>query len=119
MSSISSFKDLIVWQRAMELTKEVYQITEALPKSEIYALSSQMRRSAISIPSNIADGSKRGTVKDYSQFLKISQGSAAELETQLLLLSSIYVNINIQKSLDLLEEVQKMLTIIIKRLNGK
>ena len=119
MSSIGSFKDLIVWQRAMELAKEIYQATELLPKSEIYALSSQIRRSAVSIPSNIAEGSKRGTTKDYCQFLKIAQGSAAELETQLLLLKSIYVNINVQRSLSLLEEVQKMLTTIIKRLNGK
>lgn len=116
---INSFKELIVWQRAMELTKEIYQVTEAFPKSEIYALSSQIRRSAISIPSNIAEGNKRGTVKDYCQFLRIAQGSAAELETQILLLHSIYVNIDVQRSLSLLEEVQKMLTIIIKRLNSK
>ena len=113
---ISSFKELIVWQKAMKLAKEIYQVAEFLPKSEMYALSSQIRRSAVSIPSNIAEGSKRGTAKDYCQFLKIAQGSAAELETQLLLLQSIYVNIQVQQSLNLLEEVQKMLTTIIKRL---
>jgi len=116
---INSFKDLIVWQKSMELAKDIYKITELLPKSEIYALSSQIRRSAISIPSNIAEGSKRGTSKDYCQFLKIAQGSAAELETQLLLLKSIYANIEIQEALNLLLEVQKMLTVIINKLNNK
>ena len=119
MTVIISFKDLIVWQRSMELAKEVYKITGLLPKSEIYAISSQMRRCAISIPSNIAEGNKRGTAKDYCQFLKIAQGSAAELETQILLLRSIYVNIEVQSSLSLLEEVQKMLTVIIKKLTAK
>jgi len=102
----------------MELAKEIYNITELLPKHEIYALSSQIRRSAVSIPSNIAEGNKRGTSKDYCQFLRIAQGSAAELETQLLLLESVYANIKVQRALSLLEEIQKMLTIIIKKLNS-
>ena len=86
---IESFKDLIVWQKSMSLVKEVYVITSNFPKSEIYGLTSQMRRAAVSIPSNIAEGKKRKTKNDYVQFLRIANGSAAELETQLL---EIYIH---------------------------
>ena len=116
MQKINSFKDLIVWQKSMILAKDIYLITESLPKSEVYGLMSQIRRSAVSIPSNIAEGSKRGTAKDYCQFLKIAQGSGAELETQFLLLMDIYANIDTRKELSLLTEVQRMLTTIIKKL---
>ena len=68
----------------------VYQITRQLPQHELYALSSQLSRAAISIPSNIAEGSKRGTTKDFMQFLRIANGSAAEVETQLLLVKELY-----------------------------
>lgn len=112
-----SFKDLIVWQKSMELSKNVYLICQRLPKDELYGLSSQIKRSAVSIPSNIAEGNKRGTTKEYRQFLKIASGSAAELETQLLLLESIY-NVDCQKEISLLNEVQKILTVIIRKLNS-
>lgn len=78
---IQSFKQLVVWQRAMELAEEVYRLTESLPSSERFGLISQIRRSAVSIPSNIAEGRQRGTRKDFAQFLRIADGSAAELET--------------------------------------
>jgi four helix bundle protein len=119
MGTINSFKDLIVWQKAMELAREVYSITELLPPKENYGLSSQMRRSAVSIPSNIAEGNKRGTRKDFSHFLKTAHGSSAELETQLLLVESIYKNISVIKAMALITEVQKILTVMIKKLDSE
>ena len=80
---IHSHKDLIVWQKAIELSKKTYLLTEKFPKEEIYGITSQMRRAVVSIPSNIAEGRSRGTRKDFIQFLRISLGSASELETQI------------------------------------
>lgn len=114
-----SFKDLQVWQRGIESTKEIYEMTRLLPKAEEYAISSQLRRAAVSIPSNIAEGSKRGTQKDFSQFLRIAMGSAAELETQLIILSQVYSHVNAKRALDLLGEVQRMLASLTSRLGTK
>jgi four helix bundle protein len=83
--SISSFRELRVWQLAMDVTEKVYQLTADFPKSEIYGLSSQMRRSAVSIPSNIAEGQGRDSTKEFLHFLAIAFGSICELETQLLI----------------------------------
>ena len=83
--SISSFRDLRVWQLGMELAEKVYLLTSDFPKSETYGLSSQMRRSAISIPSNIAEGQGRDSTKEFLHSLAISFGSLCELETQLIL----------------------------------
>ncbi|KKU55284.1 MAG: S23 ribosomal protein family protein [Candidatus Moranbacteria bacterium GW2011_GWE2_47_10] len=80
---ISSYKNLIVWQKSMELVIEVYKLTDAFPKTEMFGLVSQMRRCAVSIPSNIAEGKQRGTRKEYRQFTMIAFGSGAELETQI------------------------------------
>ncbi len=77
-----SYRDLIVWQKSMDLIVAIYKLTEYLPKSEIYGLTSQMRRAAVSIPSNIAEGRRRGTRKDYRQFVVVAYASGAELETQ-------------------------------------
>lgn len=112
---LSSFKELIVWQKAMELAKEIYNISKKLPPEEMYSLSSQLKRSALSIPSNIAEGHKRGT-KDFVRFLLIAYGSSAELETQLLLCKSIYPQVSVEKSIDLTIEVEKLLSVIIKKL---
>jgi len=78
-----AFRDLIVWQKGMELTTLIYLLTEAFPKHEIYGLTSQMRRAAVSIPSNIAEGSARGSKKDFCQFVRIALGSSYELQTQI------------------------------------
>ncbi len=83
--SVSSFRELRVWQLGMEVAEKVYRLTADFPKSEIYGLSSQMRRSAISIPSNIAEGQGRDSTKEFLHFLAITFGSICELETQLLL----------------------------------
>jgi len=82
MEQIRSFRDLEVWQRSMEVVVNVYQLTKTFPQSEIYGLTNQIRRSSVSIPSNIAEGHVRPT-KDYARFLKIAMGSVAELETQI------------------------------------
>lgn len=80
---ISSYRDLRVWQAAMELVEQVYHLTRKFPKEELFGLTSQMRRAAISIPSNIAEGHTREHRKEYLHHLSIVQGSLAELETQL------------------------------------
>lgn len=114
-NKIKSYKDLIVWQKGYELVKQVYILSSKLPQSEVFALQSQMRRSAVSIVSNIAEGSSRKTRKDYCQFIHIAYGSTSELETQLLLCKDLY-KISIEKELALITEVSKMLRAIIIKL---
>ncbi len=111
-------KDLTVWQKAMELVVNIYKITNKLPKSEIFGLISQMQRSAVSIPSNIAEGAKREHKAEYIQFLSIANGSASELETQLLLAKQLYPEIDaeIETSLVLLDEILRMLYSLMKSL---
>ena len=112
---IKSYKDLIVWQKGYELVKQVYRVSSKLPQTEVFALQSQMRRSAVSIVSNIAEGSSRKTRKDYCQFLHIAYGSTSELETQLFLCKDLY-KIDISECVSLLTEVSKMLRVIISKL---
>ena len=116
--AVDNYKDLIVWQKSMELVAEVYKLIKLLPKEELYALSSQMRRSAISIPSNIAEGKQRATSKDYSRFLSIAKGSVAELETQLLICIKLeyFTESQIESSLALCDEIQKMLYVMSDKL---
>ena len=80
---MSGYKELVVWQKSMELVEEVYRLVKFLPKEEMFTLSDQMRRAAISIPSNIAEGHGRHSSNEFRRFLLIAQGSRAELETQL------------------------------------
>jgi four helix bundle protein len=82
VSKIESFRELIVWQRAMQLTNAIYDATSTFPKEEMFGLTSQMRRAAVSIASNIAEGSQRGGKKEFIHFLTIARGSVAELLTQ-------------------------------------
>jgi four helix bundle protein len=106
-----SYKDLEVWQLAIELVKEVYRVTSDFPSSENYGLTQQIRRSAISIPSNIAEGQSRNSSKEFKQFLSISLGSAAELETQLIIAKEIdYLTMEqLNSLLKTLERIMKML----------
>lgn len=113
-----SFKKLIVWQKSIELVKEIYMATNQLPQQELYGLISQMRRAAISIPSNIAEGYKRKNLGEYIQFLSIADASAAELETQIIICRELYAGIDFNKAAALLEEAQKMLSVIIKKLKS-
>jgi len=78
-----SYRDLIVWQKAMDLARSVYEISKGFPKQELFGLTSQIRRAAVSIPSNVAEGSARRTTRDFIAFLHIARGSLAELDTQL------------------------------------
>jgi len=80
---VKSFRDLEVWQKAMDMVDAVYDLADLFPKSELYGLTSQIRRSAVSVPSNIAEGSARNNTKELLQFLFISRGSLAELYTQI------------------------------------
>ena len=82
---IRNFNDLLVWQKARDLVKAVYQGTRGFPPEEIYGLTAQLRRAAVSVPSNIAEGYGRGTRKEYVKFLRTARGSLYEVQTQLLL----------------------------------
>lgn len=98
-----SFKDLIVWQKSYQLVLEIYRVTKEFLKDEIYGLSQQMRRAAVSIPSNIAEGYGRQYHKEYRQFLAMAYGSLCELETQYLLA----MDLNYLKKNELVENLMK------------
>ncbi len=117
--AIDSFKGLIVWQKSMTLVQHIYRITKALPASERFGISSQLQRAAVSIPSNIAEGSKRSSRADFRQFCKIALGSAAEVETQLLIVKQVYPDVTVNTELQLISEIQKMLTSLSNRLDEK
>ena len=104
----------------MDLVALVYQVTNKLPNEEMYSLTNQMRRAAVSIPSNIAEGQARNSTKEFIQFLRIAQGSKAELETQLLLCLKInYLsNSDTSETIHLLQEIGKMLTVLVAKLKG-
>ena len=106
------YRGLIVWNKAMELARYTYRLTFAFPGDEKYGLASQMRRAAVSIPSNIAEGSKRRSRKEFLNFLRIASGSGAELETQLELARALsFGDISDHEVVyALLNEVMKMLT---------
>ena len=106
-----SFRELRVWNKAMELAARVYSVTADFPKAEIYGLTSQMRRAAVSIASNIAEGSVRGTRKDFKQFVAIARGSNCELQTQLLLAKELKFGVagSIAEAEELTNEVGQML----------
>ena len=115
---VKDYKDLIVWQKSMDLLVEVYRLVKKLPKEETYVLSDQMRRAAISIPSNIAEGKNRSSSKDYIRFLFIARGSRAELETQLL--ACVRLNYleetDVENALNLSVEIGKILSAMISKM---
>ena len=113
-------RELQVWQKAMQVTEDVYKVVKLLPKEETYALSDQMRRAAVSIPSNIAEGNARGTNKETIHFLYIAQGSRAEVETQMELCFRIgYID---EETMDdvivQLQEIGRMISGLIKSLTS-
>jgi len=110
---------LKIWKEAMSLTKEIYIDTSKFPDSEKYSLANQIRRSAVSIPSNIAEGAGRYSDKEFLHFLYISRGSLAELETQLILSSDLGYIKDIKKYLLKMEEIRKMISGMIKHLKSK
>ena len=118
---VKTYRDLIVWQKAMQLVTDVYSLIKSLPKDEVYGLTSQVRRCSISIPSNIAEGYGRKSTNDYCRFLQIAIGSLYELQTQLeiclnlnYLTNSVFDNINEQS-----REIERMLSSLISKLNPK
>ena len=104
-----SFRDLIVWQKSRDLTVEIYRITEYFPKSELYGLTSQMRRAVISISSNIAESYHRFHKKEKNQFISIAFGSGSELESQIEIAKVLFPNVNYKNSEEKLTEVMKIL----------
>jgi len=118
---IHSYRDLIVWQKSVDLVVEVYKITDFFPREEMYGLTSQMRRAAVSIPSNIAEGKLRGHTRECKQFFLVSFSSGGELETQVEIAKRLYK----EKKLDfskvdaLLSEIMKMLNTLISTLEPK
>lgn len=115
---VQSYKDLIVWQKAVNLVLEIYKFTEILPRDEKFGLISQIKRAAVSIPSNIAEGRLRGTRRDFAQFLRIAFGSGAELETQLEISKRLGfgADIDYNKLEVALEEIMKILNVMIRKL---
>ena len=117
---IKGYEQLIVWQKAMDLTVEIYRIVKLLPKEELYALSDQMRRAAVSIPSNIAEGQSRNSTKEFIQFLNISAGSNAELFTHLLICGRVgYLpEQELCTAKNLSSEIASMISSILSKLNS-
>lgn len=118
---MKGFKELRVWQKGIELVEMVYEITAAFPEEERYGLSAQMRRAAVSIPSNIAEGHLRKTTKDFKQFLSIARGSCAELETQIIIAHKLglaeqsdFENLSL-----IMTELSKMLSSFYSKINTK
>ncbi len=115
---IKSYKELTVWQKSLDLAKRIYKATDKFPKSEIYGLTSQIRRAAVSIPSNLAEGFVRSYRKEFAQFTAIAFGSGAELETQLLLAKELgYIKEGDFRELNsLIDEIMRMLNTLITKL---
>lgn len=115
---MTEHKDLIVWQKAMAFVTDIYRLTEKLPSSEKYGLIDQLRRASVSVPSNIAEGCKRSTNKDFKSFLHTALGSTAEIETQLLLCKNLGLikEENLSSVLQQTLEIQKMLISFIRKL---
>lgn len=111
MGVIKSYKELIVWQKSLQLVKEVYLLAKRLPKDETFGLTSQIKRAVISIPSNIAEGFGRKSFKEHNQFYLISYGSALELETQMIISIELgfFTKIEAERANSLLNEVIRML----------
>ena len=106
---IKNHKDLEVWKKSMDLVSNIYKITESFPNKELYGLTNQIRRAAVSVPSNIAEGAARSSKKEFIQFLYIALGSLSELETQIIIANRLeYLN-NLDTSLENLKFVQKLI----------
>jgi len=112
-------KKLEVWKQSMTLVIEIYRTTEKFPSKEVYGLTNQIRRAAVSVPSNIAEGAARQTRRKFINYLHIAQGSMSELDTQLELANRLgYLNDNSRNSLnEMMEQIDKMLTGLIRHLN--
>jgi four helix bundle protein len=114
------YKDLLIWQRGMGLAKLVYQLTSRFPAEERYGLTSQLRRAAVSVPSNIAEGQARRGTNEFLQFLSIAEGSLAEVETQLILSVELSFSkkTDVDPALQEIDELQKMIVALKRKLSS-
>lgn len=119
MSAIRTFRDLIAWQLGMRLAKAIYQTTRRMPREEMFGLTSQMRRAATSVPSNIAEGYGRGSTKDYLKHLRVARGSLAELSTQYELTIELEMLTSSDPVWDLLEETDRVLQGLIRSIKPR
>ncbi|MGD0516995.1 MAG: four helix bundle protein [Thermoguttaceae bacterium] len=119
--SIKDYRELIVWQKAMDLVETIYRITGIFPREEIYGLTSQIRRAAVSIPSNIAEGNGRNTTRDYVHFLGVAYGSVKEVETQVLIAERLqYINSSLSgEVVKMTIEIARLISGLINSLNRK
>jgi len=119
--SVQSFRDLIVWQKSLDLADAIYTVTDSFPSTEMYGLTNQLRRAGVSIPSNIAEGHSRQSTLEYKRFLSIAKGSLAEVETQLMIAHRRrYLHSDKLKELLLLSgEIERMLVALMKNLRKK
>jgi len=117
MSTLKSYEDLIVWQKSVCLVEEIYTLTSSFPKSELFGLTSQMNRSAVSVPSNIEEGFGRRSREEFKRYLKISLGSLYELKTQVLISNRLgFITHHQMKSLeDLFLSIDKIIHTILKK----
>ncbi len=118
MGTIKNFRELDIWKKGIELVKVVYKATEKFPHHELYGLTSQMRRCAVSVPSNVAEGFRRRHPKEFKQFLNIALGSLAELETQIIIAKELgYVGNEDEKNLlELIDHLNCMITNLLKKI---
>ena len=116
---MKDYKELDVWKKSMDLVSNVYELIEKFPAKEKYVLTDQIRRAAVSIPCNIAEGFSRNTTKDYIRFLYISSGSAAELETLILIATNLEYMKGNEKLIDKIISIKKMLSALITSLKFK
>ena len=112
----TNYKEMIVWQKAMDLVEEIYRLTKLLPPEERFSLANQMCRAAVSVPSNIAEGDGRQTDKELKQFLHVAKGSLSELETQMIICQRInyLTEAQTEKAISLCDEVRRMLSKLIQ-----
>jgi four helix bundle protein len=113
---VSDYKDLEVWKKAIDVVTAIYRLTSAFPDAEKFGITNQMRRAAVSVPSNIAEGSARHHPKDFTHFLRIADGSAAELETQLIISVKLGFVSDAEQLLNEIIVVRRMLAGLIKSL---
>jgi four helix bundle protein len=112
------YQSLTVWQKSMKLAEEIYLLSGKLPQKEQFGLCDQMKRASVSVPSNIAEGYRRGSKKDYAHFISIAHGSLSELETQVLLAQRIYPRLVSNEILELSDEIGRMLYGLSRTLRG-
>ena len=119
MSTKQTFRDLIVWKKAIALAKIVYELTRQMPDSERFGLTNQMRRAVVSIASNIAEGNARQSRRDYIHFLMMARSSLAELETQLTIAQELNLIPSSEQTLEAMREISRMLQGLINSLRRK